>query len=425
MLDAKDSAISLGDFVEIESKQNQNYDGSPLAILMQVIKRLERQTGTTWAFTARQFAFGGATFVNRVIYIDGGYADELFDLNLKSAHDRRYDPASLTAGSIVEFIITSGIFISSSTTSTYALTNPNTWPSGVFVSLVIESGAIVAGRGGDGGRGGRAFTARQFAFGGATFVNRVIYIDGSYPDELFDLNLKSARDRRYDPASLTAGSIVEFIITSGILVSGSTTSTYALTNPNTWPIGVFVRLVIESGAIVAGRGGNGGNGSVFGDGSGTNGGNGGKAFNIQYAVSVLNNGIISGGSGGGGGGGGGQDSFLIGLGGGGGGGWPYGSGGSGGSGTGANGESGISALGISSTSGGLGGAGGRSSSGGDFGQGGAGGQGGNIGQNGNVGQTGIGEDFGFGGSGGNLGESINGISFVTFESTGTIYGATS
>ena len=41
--------------------------------------------------------------------------------------------------------------------STYALTNPNTWPSGVFVRLVIESGAIVAGRGGDGGRGGRAF----------------------------------------------------------------------------------------------------------------------------------------------------------------------------------------------------------------------------------------------------------------------------
>ena len=197
-LDAKDSNIALADFVQIDSPQHQDFSGSPLAILLQVVKRTEKQTGTTWAFTARQFAFGGATF-----------------------------------------------------------------------------------------------------------VNPVIYIDGSYPDELFDLNLKVAHDRRYDPASLTAGSIVEFIITSGILVSGSTTSTYALTNPNTWPIGVFVRLVIESGAIVAGRGGNGGNGSVFGDGGGTNGGNGGKAFNIQYAVSVLNNGIISGGSGGGGGGGGG------------------------------------------------------------------------------------------------------------------------
>ena len=145
-LDAKDSNIALADFVQIDSPQHQDFSGSPLAILLQVVKRTEKQTGTTWAFTARQFAFGGATFVNRVIYIDGGYADELFDLNLKSAHDRRYDPASLTAGSIVEFIITSGILVSGSTTSTYALTNPNTWPSGVFVRLVIESGAIVAGR---------------------------------------------------------------------------------------------------------------------------------------------------------------------------------------------------------------------------------------------------------------------------------------
>ena len=83
-----------------------------MAILLQVVERTEKQTGTTWAFTARQFAFGGATFVNNVVYIDGGYPDELFDLNLKVAHDRRYDPASLTAGSIVEFIITSGILVS-------------------------------------------------------------------------------------------------------------------------------------------------------------------------------------------------------------------------------------------------------------------------------------------------------------------------
>ena len=150
-LDAKDSNIALADFVQIDSPQHQDFSGSPLAILLQVVKRTEKQTGTTWAFTARQFAFGGATFVNRVIHIDGGYADELLDLNLKDAHDRRYDPASLTAGSIVEFIITSGILVSASTTSTYALTNPNTWPSGVFVRLVIESGAIVAGRGGKGG----------------------------------------------------------------------------------------------------------------------------------------------------------------------------------------------------------------------------------------------------------------------------------
>jgi len=128
-----------------------------LAVLLQIVKRIEKQTGTTWAFTARQFAFSTQQFVNRVIYIDGSITSELFDLNLKDAHDSRYDPSSLTVGSIVEFIITSGVLISASTTSNYAITNPNTWPSGVFVRLIIESGAIVAGRGGDGGRGGKAF----------------------------------------------------------------------------------------------------------------------------------------------------------------------------------------------------------------------------------------------------------------------------
>ena len=157
MLDAKDSNLKLCDFVTVESPQKQGFDGSPLAVLLQIVKRIEKQTGTTWAFVARQFAFGGATFVNRRVYIDGSDTSLLLDLNLKNAHDKNYDPASLTAGSIVEFIITSGILVSASNTSNYAITNPNTWPTGVFVRLTIESGAIVAGRGGDGGRGGRAF----------------------------------------------------------------------------------------------------------------------------------------------------------------------------------------------------------------------------------------------------------------------------
>ena len=163
-LDAKDSNIALVDFVQIDSPQHQDFSGSPLAILLQIVKRTEKQTGTTWAFTARQFAFGGATFVNRRVDIDGSDTSLLVDLNLKAAHDKNYDPASLTAGSIVEFVIASGVLVSASTTSTYALTNPNTWPSGVFVSLVIESGAVVAGRGGDGGDGGDGYDTGFGAF---------------------------------------------------------------------------------------------------------------------------------------------------------------------------------------------------------------------------------------------------------------------
>jgi hypothetical protein len=153
MLDAKDSNLKLCDFVTIESKQKQDFTGSPLELLLQITKRVEKQTGTTWAFVARQFAFSTQTFSNRTVDIDGSDTSLLFDLDLKAAHDKIYDPASLVAGSIVEVIIRTGVLISASNTSNYALTNPNTWPSGVFVSLIIESGAIVAGRGGNGGNG--------------------------------------------------------------------------------------------------------------------------------------------------------------------------------------------------------------------------------------------------------------------------------
>lgn len=174
LLDAKDSNIGLADFVTVESKQYQDFNGSPLQILLQIIKRTEKQTGTTWAFTARQFAFSTFVYSIRPVYIDGGYSDELLDLNLKSAHDRRYDPASLRSGDVVEVVVTSGILVSASTTGNYALTNPNTWPSGVIVRLVIESGAVVAGRGGDGGNGGIVFGSTVLPTNGGNGGNSIL-----------------------------------------------------------------------------------------------------------------------------------------------------------------------------------------------------------------------------------------------------------
>ena len=246
-------------------------------------------------------------------------------------------------------------------------------------------------------------------------------------------DLFPSHDRRHDPASLTAGSIVEFIITSGILVSGSTTSTYALTNPNTWPSGVFVRLVIESGAIgVVGRGGNGGNGADANNVSldGENGQNGGRGMLIQYPIDIQNYAVIASGGGGGGGGAVGKDGLLQGGGGGGGGGAPYGTGGLFGNNLDVYGNtqivptSGATATTANTTQ--NGGLGGRESKSGNFGQGGNGGNGGAFGQNGTnaFGVAGVG--FGIDGTGGAAGDyAIVGISFVTFSAMGTIIGATS
>ena len=151
-LDAKDGSLALADFVRINSRQYQDFYGNNQDLLLQIVKRKEVLVGTTWAFTARQFAFSSNTNPDRTVDI----AVDTWDLDLKAAHDEHYSPAR--SGDVVIVTIKAGVLVSASTTSLYAITNPNTWAAGVIIRLVIESGAIVAGRGGDGGRGGYAYT---------------------------------------------------------------------------------------------------------------------------------------------------------------------------------------------------------------------------------------------------------------------------
>ena len=82
-------------------------------------------------------------------------ATTLFDLNLKTYHDMIYG-GEAPANSSVEFIVPNGCLVTASTTSLYAITNPNSWASGVTTKIKVEAGGFVAGRGGNGGRGGRA-----------------------------------------------------------------------------------------------------------------------------------------------------------------------------------------------------------------------------------------------------------------------------
>ena len=151
-LDAKDGSLALADFVRINSRQYQDFYGNNQDLLLQIVKRKEVLVGTTWAFTARQFAFSSNGNPDRLVDI----AVDTLDLDLKAAHDEQHSPAS--AGDIVIVTIKAGVRVTASSTSLYALTNPSTWAAGVVVRLVIEPGAIVAGRGGDGGRGGYAYT---------------------------------------------------------------------------------------------------------------------------------------------------------------------------------------------------------------------------------------------------------------------------
>lgn len=357
MLDAKDSSIKLCDFVELTSKQNQGFDGSPVAILMQVVKRLERQTGTTWAFTARQFAFSTDLNPVRRIEIDGSVAEELFDLDLKTAHDNRFAPA--TTGTVIEIIIKSGVLVSASSTANYALTNPSTWASGVIINLIIESGAIIEGCGGDGGDGGLGGCPPESESGN---IGHLLSADGANGGDGGD-----------------GGDAI--LIEYPIIINNS--------------LGI-----IASGGGGAG-GGAGGGGGVHNFGgynfAGGSGGGGGSGAGRLYAGAIGVGAAAVTSSGSGGSGGSGSDGYL-------GDGTDGGSGGAGG-------------AGQTSPYTGAQGSGGNGGAGGDWGQNGANGSDGGDGDEYGYGYGGN------GGAGGSAGRAVVGNSFITWTATGTIYGA--
>lgn len=94
-------------------------------------------------------------------------------------------------------------------------------------------------------------------------------------------------------------------INSGVYVYSTSTGSYAFQTGATLPTSSYLGLV-NNGVIIGqgGGGGAGGTGTAAGRSNGGAGGGAGPAFLAQWAISVTNNGTISGGGGGGGGGGG-------------------------------------------------------------------------------------------------------------------------
>jgi len=214
----------------------------------------------------------------------------------------------------------------------------------------------------------------------------------------------------YSPTTTAYGIIVT--ITTGIIVSASSTAAPAFTTGSGWFTGNIIK-VTNNGYII-GKGGNGGNAGygVTGQFSGRPGANGGLALQVSYPIELTNNGRIAGGGGGGGGGAGAIPNFNVESGGSGGGGAGYGQ-------PGAI-YAAASLRGVTGSPGtqliaGIGGRGYQS----PFGNAGYGGQLGLPGESGNFNNQGLAP----GGPGGAPGAAVAGNSNITWITTGTINGA--
>jgi hypothetical protein len=190
-------------------------------------------------------------------------------------------------------------------------------------------------------------------------------------------------------------------INSGVVVGSTSEATYSFDTGAPFPVGS--ELSVVNNGTIAGKGGNGGSGSVQASVRGGAGISGGPALRAQVTLSLTNNGTIGGGGGGGGGGSfsgyNGEDgSPIVGGNGGGGAGNAVGSPG----GTLMNGGNGIQ---------------GGNAGGNDGGRGGA------LGNSGLSGLTASGGAWGLGGNGGSAGVAIQGNSNIAWLVNGTRLGA--
>lgn len=206
---------------------------------------------------------------------------------------------------------------------------------------------------------------------GASTLERVVIIDSS----VLDVNLRTLHDSFYSPAE--SGDVVTCVIEASAVI-GSASNEGRSFDVGDWPAGVTRTLVISGGKIQ----GCGGNGGTISD-DGGNGKPGGTAFYTRHAITIMSTGTIAGG-----GGGGGAYSFdpLAGF-----------NAGGGGAGT-LPGTGGV--IPASAESGGTGVLG--------------------VGDGGGPAEAG---SAGLGNAGGAAGVAVDGESFVTYSSLGTILGA--
>lgn len=156
--------LKVGDLFYANTRKIQGLSGANISVPMEVVYAQPTDKDDI-KYKAQEVSTAIPLSNTYTIYIS---ADD-FDINLYNVFVGEYGIPD--AGITVHFIIESGVFISATLTTNYALTNPNTWPSGCTLTLKIETGAMIVGRGGDGGRGGYAYTE-----GNSTVI--VYYGDG-------------------------------------------------------------------------------------------------------------------------------------------------------------------------------------------------------------------------------------------------------
>ena len=112
-----------------------------------------------------------------------------------------------------------------------------------------------------------------------------------------NFNMRSAYLDTYNEAE--PGDEVICQIAPNVVLGSTSTTLPAFDTGEGWPEGVTLKLVIQDGAFIVGRGGRGGGANSSSGASTSQGGAGGDAVRVRVPIEITNEGVIGGGGGGG------------------------------------------------------------------------------------------------------------------------------
>lgn len=146
-LAAKDAALKLADYAMVKSPYQTDAIGYDIELDGQIIKAEERKAQHQFDYVLQQFAFERAPDAAvKTLEISGN----MNNVNLLSYYNSHIS-APLNPNDTLNVIIRKNVIIGSTSVNNPAFYVPNFGVQGLVINLVIEAGAYVVGRGGDGG----------------------------------------------------------------------------------------------------------------------------------------------------------------------------------------------------------------------------------------------------------------------------------
>ncbi len=273
-LDANDGGLWLADFINVTNRNNVDFTGLPLPISMQVTSAQETIQGTTFSYTAMEYAGGVIEDEPDVLSIKVGA--DLLNVNLLELFKDSYPAVTPISGDKIKFTIPNGVNIGGLAISS----SVNVLGAGSLPSYLYQSNIDY-----DFSTSSLAYfstlqrrylsASRSFTIGQNYTNAQTASVEGVCKTDVFEIPLSTA-------------------VTVGDTEAGS------VVWPEAWPSGVELTLVIESGATVLGEGGNASIAHLDEGSEDYNtiyGGDGGHAIDAGHPIIIKNFGIISGGGG--------------------------------------------------------------------------------------------------------------------------------